>query len=784
MGMTEEEVKKLFRKMMEEESDLQSAAPELDLENYAKKVEVKTMMDNMDALWTKTHVGVNEKMDKIEKDMEKMDEDVKQMNEKMKGVETKEEYKEKGGRHGLTTKRSFSNLPSYDGRHELYDDWKFKMKTFLNEEKDMKELMVVLEAVREIPTKEDVEGIFDKVDDELVKNCEAKINRNWANQQMYQILCMNLQGKALSSIKNLNEEKLKDVNGIIGWCKLAQECTAMTAQRLQGLAGKVYSPRRCKKFNEVMGAIEDWELQVKLFETTEKRELSEQTKIYSVRQLVPEELERDITRASTSMTDYATVRAYITEQVTIRRDVKNETKGPVQMDLEQMKKTLASLMNEGTEEKGENDEVTEECQECDESAEGLLNQLFSFVKGGKGGKGFGGKGKKGGGGKFEGNCHHCGKPGHMIRDCWQKDEEMAAKGKGGGKGTKGFGGKGEGGGTYGKGGYGKGYGKGGYGKGGYSKGYGKAYHMEDAYGEAIKRAEGNAWTLSLRKMIGQEPEEPPGLKRSYTSNTMWKGLEKEDEGEEENDEEQKKKDLKEMEDAWKTVFPKAQMLNYSKNKLRELKGEKKIRFEPMRKSENKPLSLSMFCKDTKKELKIEKDNVEKIKEFSLNLFFKEQPMKELNPAISVQKEYKGWTKVKGVMDSGASESVAHPSMCPDYPVVESVGSAAGQKYVSASGDIIENLGQQVLEVMTEDGYETQAKYQSADVQRPLNSISEICDAGGEEGQYVVFSKWGGVVLNPDNGRRIPFDREEGIYNLTMWVKDYEKNASGFTRHGA
>ena len=65
-------------------------------------------------------------------------------------------------------------------------------------------------------------------------------------------------------------------------------------------------------------------------------------------------------------------------------------------------------------------------------------------------EGYGGKGGKGTGGKFDGNCHFCGKYGHKTTECWKKDEAMG-KGKGGGKGNvvdmlgKGnFGGKGNG----------------------------------------------------------------------------------------------------------------------------------------------------------------------------------------------------------------------------------------------------------------------------------------------------------------------------------------------------
>ena len=167
------------------------------------------------------------------------------------------------------------------------------------------------------------------------------------------------------------------------------------------------------------------------------------------------------------------------------------------------------------------------------------------------------------------------------------------------------------------------------------------------------------------------------------------------------------------------------------------------------------------------------------KELPLNLFYPEQVQTELHPCISG--DASGWQRIKGVMDSGASESVAHPSECPEYEVVPSSGSKMGQKYTSASGDTIPNLGEKILDVVTEDGIETQIKYQAADVSRTLNSVSEVCDAGGADGQYVLFSKWGGSIWNPVTGRCTPFAREGGIYTLDMWVKP--KSASGFTRPG-
>ena len=404
-------------------------------------------------------------------------------------------------KEGMTTKRAFSSLRSYSGKYEEYDEWEFKMTAFLAEDPDFKELLIKLKDVKDVPGKAEVEAIFKELDDEK----GVEVDRDWINHQLFQVLCLNLQGKALKSVKTLQEDKMKAINGVVGWCKLAQDTSAMTSQRLQGLAGQVYSPKRCKKYGEVSAAIEEWELNVTLFEKTEDNmTLSQQTRIYSVRQLVPEELEKDIIRSSASLTTYESVRKYITEQCTVRRDAKTSGSGPVQMDVNYVKKTLAAIMeNESYDERqceeSEHEEVEAHAEEPEQNA---MEYLMSFVKGYKGqskGYGKGGKGKDGGkGNKFEGTCHYCGTYGHRVSECWKKDADMkGGKGKG-----KGFGfdanGKGKGKGfgfeANGKGfdngkGYGKGYGK------GFDNGKGKGYAY--GFGNYEEAATQAAWTLSL-----------------------------------------------------------------------------------------------------------------------------------------------------------------------------------------------------------------------------------------------------------------------------------------------
>ena len=215
----------------------------------------------------------------------------------------------------FTAKRGFSNVPNYNGKHEEYDDWKFHMGAFLGEDIQMDALLRKMQEQKTIPNEAAVKKIFDEVSAEV----SDVVDPVWMNHQLYQVLCLNLRGKALTTIKGLKDDDLKDINGVVGWCKLAQDVSTMTSQRLQGLADKVYAPKRCKKFSEVSHAIEEWEINAKLFEKTEDFHLSGQTRIYSIRQLVPEELERDIIKATT-LTDIDKVKAYIAEQVSVRKD--------------------------------------------------------------------------------------------------------------------------------------------------------------------------------------------------------------------------------------------------------------------------------------------------------------------------------------------------------------------------------------------------------------------------------------------------------------------------------
>ena len=674
--------------------------------------------------------------------------------------------KEKKDKSPMTSKRSFLNIPKYGGNSDEFEDWRFKFMTFLREEAGWGEVLKRLDTLTDVPTVENLKAINTELAAKQVSGIDTDgVAMAEMNRQLYQCLCMNLVDKALAPVKNLWDEA--ELNGFVSWWRLGQDCLAMTSQRLQGLAGKVYSPKRCKKYVDVGPAIDSWEAAVKIFQNHEKKDLSDPTKIYSVRQIVPDDLERDIIRQSNNLSTYQQVKSYIVEQVSVRRDMR--TNGPVPMEVDYAKKVMALLGGDGGHgeeeelrgqgDQGEGERVDDgsdvQCQPCgDSDGPSIMRELLSFVKGmkGKASK----SGGKGGKGRFEGNCSHCGVYGHRMNQCWKKDREMEewrngkGKGKGNGEGQKG------------------GFGKGGYPAYGGWKGKGKGKAMNLAWwNDQAGSPTSTAWTLNLltdkdweqpKKPIQRVPGParasgtPPGLAQRFEVLRFDDVMNEGDDYHNVSPTYGEEKDF--CDEVYEENFPRYQatiknkMGNYSKRQVK--------------------LANAMGVGQT----------TQKSSRMPLAMFQKAPLAKPLNPFLAPTPDKDGWVKVKGVMDSGASESVAPPTMCPHYDITPSPGSVAGQEYVSASDDRIPNLGEQVLSIVTADGKEGMVKYQVADVSRPLNSISEICDAGGEGGQHVIFGKHGGMIVNLETGRQTPFAREEGVYTLDFWV-----TPKGFRRQG-
>ena len=93
------------------------------------------------------------------------------------------------------------------------------------------------------------------------------------------------------------------------------------------------------------------------------------------------------------------------------------------------------------------------------------------------------------------------------------------------------------------------------------------------------------------------------------------------------------------------------------------------------------------------------------------------------------------------------------------------------------------MGHQKLRVKTNEGKDTKVVYQIAEVSRPLTEVSGTCDAGN----WVVYTSEGGFIINCQTGGRTFFERNGGIYELDLWIKEEDMkgggHSSGFARPG-
>ena len=70
-------------------------------------------------------------------------------------------------------------------------------------------------------------------------------------------------------------------------------------------------------------------------------------------------------------------------------------------------------------------------------------------------------------------------------------------------------------------------------------------------------------------------------------------------------------------------------------------------------------------------------------------------------------------------------------------------------------------------MVTDNGRRANVPFQVAEVTRPLSSVGEITD----KGNLVVFGKHGGYIWNPRSRTTLPFQRDQGVYQLQTWIQE-------------
>ena len=100
------------------------------------------------------------------------------------------------------------------------------------------------------------------------------------------------------------------------------------------------------------------------------------------------------------------------------------------------------------------------------------------------------------------------------------------------------------------------------------------------------------------------------------------------------------------------------------------------------------------------------------------------------------------------------------------------------KYVTANGSYMMNKGEKEVKVRTTEGHKCMLKMQVTDVNKPLMSVSRICDAG----HTVTFNREGGVIEHKASGQKTEFKRVNNVYRMEVSKAGVECE-KGFRRPG-
>ena len=139
-----------------------------------------------------------------------------------------------------------------------------------------------------------------------------------------------------------------------------------------------------------------------------------------------------------------------------------------------------------------------------------------------------------------------------------------------------------------------------------------------------------------------------------------------------------------------------------------------------------------------------------------------------------------WEYVEAVLDSGATVIVIPAHVGQGYEIVPSAASKAGVMYEIANGEEIQNAGEKLMAVVTDDGSWRGLQAQMADVSKMLQSVRALVRAGhdvvfgdGEDGSsHYVYHKVTGDSIEV---------RDDGI-NYLMGMHIVPRSEAGFARY--
>ena len=165
-------------------------------------------------------------------------------------------------------------------------------------------------------------------------------------------------------------------------------------------------------------------------------------------------------------------------------------------------------------------------------------------------------------------------------------------------------------------------------------------------------------------------------------------------------------------------------------------------------------------------------------------------------SCGASRQYEGFKKLEVLVDSGAAASVMPQRYVDDRVITKGEAAKKGVHYVAADGGRIPNLGEVRVNLLTKEKEKASVTFQVADVHKPILSVSALT----AHGHRVSFTKEGGVITLARTGRRIAFQRKDGVYKLETLMapgkrrapetvalvtnSGQEAGATGFTRQAA
>ena len=158
-----------------------------------------------------------------------------------------------------------------------------------------------------------------------------------------------------------------------------------------------------------------------------------------------------------------------------------------------------------------------------------------------------------------------------------------------------------------------------------------------------------------------------------------------------------------------------------------------------------------------------------------------------------------WVRIRnGInMDTCSAANIMPKTWLPQF---KTEPGKSRQRYVGATGKIVNNEGQKKIDFMTSEGQGRSMIFQMADVSKILACVAMVCDGSTQGSNIVIFKKNGGLVV-PENDVKIVIKpgspvtnirRKGNTYGMDAWVKRQRAvqqrgdpmqidNTSGFTR---